>query len=73
MKPSVLQSQQPKLLLSIRETCQAVGLSHVSVYHEIAAGRLASCKIGRRRLITPEAIRAWISDRERATCGGGVR
>ena len=64
------QSQQAKLLHSIKDGCVLTGFSHMTLYREINAGRLRSVKIGRRRMITPEALKAWISDRERATCGG---
>ena len=45
--------------LSIEETIRATGLGRTSIYKEIAEGRLKSYKIGRRRFVSPEALREW--------------
>jgi len=45
--------------LSIEETIKATGLGRSSLYKEIAAGRLKSYKVGRRRLVSPEALKQW--------------
>ncbi|MGE3296732.1 MAG: helix-turn-helix domain-containing protein [Porticoccaceae bacterium] len=57
---------QAKALLSIRESCAITGVSHVTLYSEINAGRLRSLKVGRRRMLTPAAIQEWIAERENA-------
>lgn len=58
-------TQQPRRLLSIKEAVEQTGLSHVTLYNEINAGRLKSLKVGRRRLIRPAALAEWIEQRER--------
>lgn len=55
---------QLKKLLSIKEAQLQTGLSHVTLYNEINAGRLKSLKVGRRRLIRPQALQDWIKERE---------
>ena len=42
-----------------------VGISRAKLYQEMAAKRLAYFKVGRRRLITEEALRRYIDDRQR--------
>jgi len=56
---------QLKKLLSIKEAVTLTGLSHVTLYNEINAGRLKSLKVGRRRLIRPAALSEWIEQREK--------
>lgn len=58
-------TQQPRRLLSIKEAVEQTGLSHVTLYNEINAGRLKSLKVGRRRLIRPAALSEWIEQREK--------
>lgn len=50
------------LLLCVPEAAKAARISRAKLYLEIQAGRLAVKKIGRRTLITPEALRAWIAE-----------
>jgi excisionase family DNA binding protein len=45
--------------LSIEEITKATGLGRSSIYKEIAAGRLKTYKVGRRRLASPEALKQW--------------
>lgn len=47
-------------LLSVKETEEALNLGHTKVCELIAAGDIESIKIGRRRLIKPEAIDRFI-------------
>lgn len=42
--------------LSIQEACEAIGVSRRTVYKLTASGRLATVKIGRRRLVPPSEI-----------------
>lgn len=56
---------QLKKLISIKEAVALTGLSHVTLYNEINAGRLKSLKVGRRRLIRPAALSEWIEQREK--------
>lgn len=50
----------PARLLSIDDAAKTLGIGRTIVYSEMAAGRLASVKVGRRRLIPASAISAYI-------------
>jgi excisionase family DNA binding protein len=50
-------------LNNVQETIVRCRISRTKFYEEVAAGRLGSVKVGRRRLIPDSAIDAWISDR----------
>lgn len=52
--------------LSIPEVMTSAGLSRQTVYNEINAGRLKTFKVGRRRLVSPAALAAWVSALERS-------
>ncbi len=56
-----------KIALSIQEACEAVGVQKDTIYRAINLGELKSTKIGRRRLIRPESLNAWIAEKERQT------
>ena len=47
-------------LLSVKDTEEALNLGHTKVCELIADGDIESIKIGRRRLIRPEAIDRFI-------------
>ena len=49
------------LALSITDAAASAGVSRSLVYKEMAAGRLASIKIRRRRLIPLDALHKWLS------------
>lgn len=53
----------PDRLLSVDEAATMLGLGRSVIYGEIGAGRLRSVKVGRRRLLSAEAVRAYIADR----------
>jgi excisionase family DNA binding protein len=42
------------------EAARLTGVGRTTIYEAIGAGTLRSVKIGRRRLITVEALRAWL-------------
>lgn len=52
----------PDRLLSIDEAAAMLGLGRSRVYLEIAAGRLSSLKVGRRRLVPAAAIARYIAE-----------
>ncbi len=56
----------PDRLLSVDEAAAMLGLGRSLLYAEIAAGRLASMKVGRRRLVAAGAIREYIEGRRGA-------
>jgi excisionase family DNA binding protein len=45
-----------RLAYSVAEAAAALGVSRATVYDELRAGRLASIKLGRRRIITRQHI-----------------
>ena len=51
--------------LTVDEMVRATGLGRTSLYQEIAAGRLRTFKVGRRRLATPAALEQWAADQEK--------
>ena len=56
----------PDRLLDVEEAAATLGLGRTSVYVEIAAGRLRSLRVGRRRLIPAASITAYIAERQDA-------
>ena len=56
-------------LLSIDQTCRQLGLGRWNIYKLINENRLLTVKVGKRRLVTPKAIRAFIASLE---AEGGV-
>jgi excisionase family DNA binding protein len=48
--------ETPDRLLSVDEAANALGVGRSSLYGEIAAGRIRSMRLGRRRLIPAGAI-----------------
>lgn len=53
----------PDRLLSIDEAASALGIGRSILYGEIAAGRLRSVKVGRRRLVPAGALTDYIAER----------
>jgi excisionase family DNA binding protein len=53
--------QQPKKAYSVREFCQAFGVSRSHAYNEMKAGRLKSRKSGRRCLIGIDDADDWFN------------
>ena len=53
----------PDRLLSIDEAASALGLGRTALYGEIAAGRLRSLTVGRRRLVPAGSIAKFIAER----------
>jgi excisionase family DNA binding protein len=51
----------PERLLDVDEAAAALGVGRSTVYGEIAAGRLRSLHVGRRRLLPASAIAEFIA------------
>lgn len=49
-----------KLAYSIKEAVQALGMSRTAIYKMMANGEIETFKIGTRRLISAEYLRAWL-------------
>lgn len=60
------------LAVSPADAARLIGIGRTMLYDEIASSRLRSAKIGKRRLITVEAIKDWLEAREaeNALCVG---
>jgi excisionase family DNA binding protein len=57
-------AEGPDRLLTIAEACHALGgIGRSALYGELQAGRLRSCKVGRRRLVPSSAIADYITER----------
>lgn len=63
------QQQEPieRLSYTIEESRRASGFSRNLIYAAIARGELRSFKVGKRRLISAQALREYIACRERET------
>ncbi len=48
-----------KLLFTVAEACEALALTRTALYEEMAEGRLAYAKVGKRRLIHADALTAY--------------
>jgi len=60
----------PPLAVAPGEAARLMGIGRTLVYEEIASTRLRSAKIGKRRLITIEAIKDWLKAREAENASG---
>ena len=52
-------------LLSVREACSRLGISHWAIYQQIGQGTIKTVKIGRRRLVSSRALDEFITSMER--------
>ena len=50
-------------LLDVNEAAALLGIGRTATYGELQAGRLASVKVGRRRLVPAGAIGAYVAAR----------
>lgn len=57
---------ETRFALSIEEACKSAGVGKTLIYAEIKAKRLATLKIGRRRLVPIAALRAWLNAHQQA-------
>jgi excisionase family DNA binding protein len=51
----------PKLNYSIPEAVHAANIGRSTLYEAIANGELRSVKVGKRRLVPVDALKAWLS------------
>lgn len=59
-------AMQP-LAVSPNEAARLIGIGRTMLYAALADGTLSSLKVGKRRLITVEAIKDWLKAREAET------
>lgn len=50
--------EPPRLLNSVRRTCERLDLSRTTIYALIGEGRLSTVKVGHKTLITEQSILA---------------
>ena len=50
--------------LSVPEAAARAGVSSTFLYERISSGELPSIKLGKRRLVRPEALRRWLASLE---------
>jgi excisionase family DNA binding protein len=60
-KPSEGIAAAHAVALSIDDAARAAGISRTQLYEEMRTGRLASKKIGKRRVVPVDALKAWIA------------
>jgi excisionase family DNA binding protein len=56
------------LAVSVDAATRVSGIGRTRLYQAMGSGELASCKIGKRRLIMVDDLRAWLA-RHRAEVG----
>lgn len=54
-----------RFALSMKEAARAYGVSERTIWAEIAAGHLRAAKVGRRVLVTVDALRDWIDSKSK--------
>jgi excisionase family DNA binding protein len=60
-------TQSDLLANDVLRAAARLGISRSKLYAEMNSGRLAFIKIGGRRLVTDEALRQYLADRQRET------
>lgn len=55
------------LAVSPAEAARLAGIGRTTLYEAIGSGALRSLKLGKRRLITIDALREWLAAAERET------
>ena len=61
-----------RLAVSVEDAAAMAGVGRTTLYAALSAGSLRSLKIGKRRLIRLEALRAWIAAHEAEGGKGGM-
>lgn len=60
----------PRGAISIDEFCEWANIGRTLVYKEIAAGRLKTAKVGRRRLVAVHEATKWLDLAARTSLAG---
>jgi excisionase family DNA binding protein len=58
-------SEPQRLAVSPSEAARLAGIGRTTLYEAIGSGALRSLKMGKRRLITIDALRDWLAAAER--------
>ena len=59
-------STDPRLAVSPADAARLAGIGRTTLYEALGSGALRSLKIGKRRLITIEALKDWLAVAEEA-------
>lgn len=59
-----MKSDPPKLCYSVKEACTVTPWGRSTLYQLMASGRLRSVRVGGRRLIPADALRALVEGEE---------
>lgn len=59
--PIVTGAMPTKLLMSVDEAAECLSIGRAKAYELVAAGTIPSVKLGRRRLVPVEALRAQVA------------
>ena len=60
-----------KRALSVAEAAKAAGVGRTTFFEEIRRGRITALKVGRRTIITVDALDAWLKSLPVKTGKGG--
>ena len=66
-EPAAEAGSAEPLVYTVREAAEQLRIGYSTVREEIRTGQLRSFKVGRRRLVSGEALRAYVRERQ----GGG--
>ncbi|NQW09430.1 MAG: helix-turn-helix domain-containing protein [Alphaproteobacteria bacterium] len=56
-----------RVAVSVEDAAAMAGIGRTTIYAALGSGTLPSLKIGKRRLIRVEALKAWIASHETET------
>jgi len=56
-----LQQKQMALGLTVLEAAKIAGIGRSTIYEELASGRLKAKKLGRRTIVTEQALSEWMA------------
>lgn len=59
-----------RLGLSVREAAETLGLCEKTLLAHVNAGTIPAKRVGRRIIISVEALRAWLAEPDTTTQGG---
>jgi excisionase family DNA binding protein len=53
-------SESPRLALTPEEAAEAIGVGRTTIYELLAGGKIASIRVGRRRVVPVRSIEAFL-------------
>jgi excisionase family DNA binding protein len=62
-----------KRAMSVEEAAKAAGVGRTILFEEIRKGRIIAKKVGRRTIITTDALDAWLNSLPMKPADGGRR